>query len=75
MNIAEAMAKGIKPLVHNYFGSSFFYPRKFIFNTQDECVAIAERDYNPAFCRAFVADRFSLQEQLAHVDAVLDSLV
>ena len=36
--IMEAMARGIKPVIHNYYGASEQYPEKLLFNTVAEAV-------------------------------------
>ncbi len=37
-NIAEAMARGIKPIIHNFDGAKSLWPSELIYNTIDEAV-------------------------------------
>ena len=36
--IAEGMAKGLKPLIHNFYGANEIWPKEYIWNTIDECL-------------------------------------
>jgi len=40
MNLLEAMAMGIRPVIHNWGGSQFLYPWEYIFNIADEAVSM-----------------------------------
>ena len=53
--IAEAMAAGLKPLIHNFPGAARLYPSELTFNTVAQCVdAALSDDYAPAAYRRFV---------------------
>ena len=68
MNVLESMAKGLKPIIHDWVGAEGLYPEHFRFRTVEEAVAlIRSDDYAPAAYRAFVAERYALAQQ---VDAV-----
>ncbi len=59
-NVIEAMAKGIKPVVHNWPGAEQQFPAGVIFNTIDEAVKIIkEETYNAAGYRELVREKFS----------------
>ncbi|WP_457983339.1 glycosyltransferase family 4 protein [Bacillus paralicheniformis] len=46
MSAMEAMAKGIKPLIHNFYGAKTIYDESVVWNTIDEFVAmITSGDY------------------------------
>ncbi|MBN2133944.1 MAG: glycosyltransferase [Sedimentisphaerales bacterium] len=72
VNIAEGMAKGLKPVVHNYPGARAAYPDEWIFGTAQECRDIVlashfdRREY-----RAYVAQRWSTEKVLPQIDALL----
>lgn len=68
---AEAMAKGIKPLIHNFWRASDIWPREFIWNSVDDALAmIHNMDYNSAKYRQFVAERYSLDRMMAGLNEV-----
>ena len=60
-NIIEAMAKGIKPVVHNWQGASDQFPADTIFNSVAEAVRmITEPSYPSWQYRQWVEQRYSL---------------
>jgi len=60
-NIIEAMAKGIKPVVHNWPGAVNQFPTDYVFNSISEAVDIIEdKDISPMNARGWVEDRYSL---------------
>lgn len=66
--ILEAMAKGIKPVIHNFYVAEEFYPDEYIFNTIDEAIKmIVSEDYDSEKYRHFVEENCSLEEQIAEV--------
>ena len=73
VGIMEAMATGIKPIIHNFYGASEIYPRKYLFNTIDECCdMVLSDDYNPQEYRKFIEDNYSLQAQLDRIEELLN---
>lgn len=74
LSIMEAMATGIKPIIHNFYGASEIYPRKYLFNTIDECCdMVLSDDYNPWEYRKFIEDNYSLQAQLCKIEKLLNT--
>jgi len=75
-NIAEAMAKGIKPLIHNFCGAGEIWPEEFLFNTLDELVDVIEsNEYDSLRCRDWIKEKYDLnivvnnmEEELIEVD-------
>lgn len=73
--ILEAMTKGIKPVIHNFYIAEEFYPKDFIFNTIDEAVEmITSEDYDSVKYRKFVEDKSSLEQQIKQISDILSSL-
>jgi len=73
--IAEAMARGLKPVIHNFPGASAIWPKEYLFNTIDECRRmIVSGEYDSAAYRKYIEEHYSLAAQLACVDALLDEL-
>jgi glycosyltransferase involved in cell wall biosynthesis len=59
-NVLEAMAKGIKPVVHNWPGSRDQFPEHLVFDTIPGAVSIITApEYCPQTYRDWVIDRYS----------------
>lgn len=70
-NVIEAMAKGIKPVIHNWPGAEGQFP-EFVFNTVDEAVkAITSESYDSKSYKQEVEARYSLQNIKQVVDLAL----
>jgi len=65
-NVIEAMAKGIKPVVHNWPGASDQFPETF--NTAAEAVLQMSGQYDSAEYRRIVEERFGL----GNIEKVVD---
>ena len=73
--IAEAMARGIKPIIYNFLFAEEIWDDKFMFNTIDEAVEmISDKNYNSKVYRSFIKDRYSLNNQLIKIKDLLISL-
>jgi len=71
-NIAEAMARGIKPIIHNFDGAKTLWPNELIYNTIDEAVErITEQTYDSESYRRFIEDNYSLEEQIYEIEEIL----
>ncbi|MCK9328081.1 MAG: glycosyltransferase family 4 protein [Bacteroidales bacterium] len=46
-NVMEAMARGIKPVIHNFYGAEKLYQKKWLWNTTNEAVTIIESGIAP----------------------------
>lgn len=72
VGIMEAMARGIKPLIHNWPGARDLYPDKYIFNTVEEFrQMVLSGDYNSKEYRTYIEENYSLDRQLEEIDRVL----
>lgn len=71
--VLEAMAKGIKPVIHNYYGNPHkYFLREVIFNSIDEAVQIfLSDDYDSAKYRSFVEQRYDLKKQLQLIEQIV----
>jgi glycosyltransferase involved in cell wall biosynthesis len=70
-NIAEAMAMGIKPIVHNFYGAKDLWLKDTLFNFIDEIPNVIMSDYRSEEYRMFVEDLYSLEKQVLNVFRVL----
>lgn len=73
-NIAEAMAKGVRPLIHHFPGAEEVFPREWLFATVEECAALSRKPANPASLRDFVERRYSLERHLGRLAELLAPL-
>ena len=72
MGICEAMAMGIKPIIHNFVGAENIYDKGYLWNTIDEFVDMVEgEDYDSKVYRSYVAEHFSPDKTLKRIDRVI----
>lgn len=71
--IAEAMSKGIKPLIHDWIGARDIWPEKLIWNDIDDLVALIDEDeYDSAGYRAYVKENYSIEKLADTMKAKID---
>ncbi|WNB92723.1 glycosyltransferase [Bacillus sp. NEB1478] len=76
VGIMEAMARGMKPLIHNFVGARGIFPPEYIWNTFDECYKMLSVDeYNPIKYRNFIKNKYSLDKQEEMVHTVIRELL
>ena len=74
-SIAEAMALGIKPVVHNFPYATRIWPEQILYNTVDEAVGmITSNVYGSQAYRNFIEEHYSLVEQVTRIRQVLGTL-
>lgn len=75
VGLMEAMARGLKPAIHNFVGARNFYPPHFIWNTIPEFVEmISEQRHFPKEYRDFIKGNYSLEKQLKSIDNIIDNV-
>lgn len=71
MGVLEAMACGLKPVVHNFPGASETFPSEFLFNIAEEfCSRICSDVYEPQRYRTYVEERYTLKNQLNKINNI-----
>lgn len=60
--VMEAMAKGIKPLIHNFVGARTLFPSELVFNTMEEAADMLAGPYESKAYRAFIQARYGREE-------------
>ncbi|HGJ65033.1 TPA: glycosyltransferase, partial [bacterium] len=71
--IADAMACGLKPIIHNFIGAKELYPQKYIFNTvSDFSKMVLSDEYNPIEYREYIENNYSQDNQLKEIDKILN---
>jgi len=74
VGLMEAMARGLKPVIHNFVGARGLYPEKYIWNTIPEFVQkITESSYDSSTYRHFIAEHYSLGLQLKKLKKIFGS--
>ncbi len=81
--IAEGMAQGLVPLVHNWIGSDFFYPKENIFVCPEDAIQIIrkfedltdknKKKYRESM-RAHIVNNFTFERQIADIRKALEEL-
>ncbi|MHA1882471.1 MAG: glycosyltransferase [Candidatus Thorarchaeota archaeon] len=72
--IAEAMAKGIKPLIHDFFGSRDLWPENLIWRDLEELDALLDQPYESDAYRQWVKERYSLDTQVQRIEQLFADL-
>jgi len=73
MGLLEAMACGLKPVIHNFPGAGQIFPSEFLFNIAEEfCTQILSDSYQPQRYRKFVEDNYSLKNQLRSINFIFN---
>lgn len=73
MPMAEAMLKGIKPVIHHWWGAAELYPPELVWDSVDQAVeSIFSSDYDSASYRKFIEDNYSMDRQVESVEKWLD---
>ena len=74
-SIAEAMASGIKPIVHNFPYATRIWPEQVLYNTVDEAVGmITSNVYGSQAYRNFIEEHYSMVEQITRIRRILSTL-
>jgi hypothetical protein len=66
---AEAAAKGIKPLVHNFYRARDIWPDDWVWTTLDELYAKFHSGYNSASYREFIESNYTLEHMMKGINA------
>jgi tetratricopeptide (TPR) repeat protein len=75
MGILEAMACGLKPIIHNFPGAGEIFNSEYLFNIPEEfCQQILSDSYEPYKYRKYVEDNYPLKKQLAEINNIMIQL-
>ena len=76
ISVMQAMAKGIKPIIHNFVGARNIYPQALIWNTIDDAVnMIVSNEYKSEEYSYFVEKYFQLDYQLEKIKSLFLDLI
>lgn len=80
-SIAEGMASGLLPLIHNWFGADMLYPQEYLFRTPDDCLRLlqkletADKKVLAINNHQFITDRFNQKSKLDEIYLVLQKVL
>jgi len=76
-NIMEGMAKGIKPIIHNFDGADELFDKQFLFSNIDEAVEkIITGEYNSSYYREYIEKKgWTLEKQIEEFKRLINELV
>lgn len=70
--INEACLVGVKPVIHNFWGSSGVWPKEWIWNTVSEAVQmIKSNNYNSYEYYNYVKEKYPFQKMIDSYDSIL----
>lgn len=69
--VAEAMAKGIKVAINNFWGADELWPKDLIYSNFKEFCDILEAPYESQRYRTWVEERYSLASQIKKIEELL----
>lgn len=76
MSVMQAMAKGIKPIIHNFVGAKEIYHNGYLWNSIEEAVSmVAEENYDSKEYRTFISDNYSLEKGMNEIKGLLTELI
>jgi 2-polyprenyl-3-methyl-5-hydroxy-6-metoxy-1,4-benzoquinol methylase/glycosyltransferase involved in cell wall biosynthesis len=73
LGIMEGMARGIKPIIHNFVGAKQQFD-KYVWNSIDECKRMLNEEYNSFDYRKYIESKFSLEDQMNQIFTILNNL-
>lgn len=74
MSIMQGMAKGIKPLIHNFVGANSIYNKNLIWTTIDELLDLTEAEYESQEYKHFIEENYSIEKQIEKILGGLSSI-
>jgi len=74
VGLMEAMACGLKPVIHNFVGARDIYPEKFLWNTIPEFIQrITSDDYSSIEYRNYIEEHYDLKRQLDSIETIISN--
>lgn len=80
-SIAEGMASGVLPLIHDWLGADQLYPKQYVFTTPNDSVRLlkeiesGDRPQMQQECRNFIAGRYDNRRQLKKIESLITSIL
>ncbi|MCT8976129.1 glycosyltransferase [Clostridium sp. CX1] len=75
VSVMQAMAKGIKPIVHNFVGAKNIYSEDYVWNTITEAISmIYNGKYSSNEYKEFIAKNYSYENQIKSIKSCVKEL-
>ncbi|WP_082234760.1 glycosyltransferase [Halobacillus massiliensis] len=75
MSVMEGMAKGLKPLVHNFYGAKLIYDPSFVWSSIDEFVEmVLSNEYSPVTYRNYIEQNYSLDSKVNKLNNLMGNI-
>ena len=80
-SIAEGMASGLMPLIHNWYGAKHLYPEEHLFADPDACLELVKNfenndSYKQALLnRKFISNRYNLDDKFSQISRLMNKVV
>ena len=80
-SIAEGMASGLMPLIHNWYGAKYLYPEEHLYADPDSCLELvrefekADRSRQAQINRKFITDRYNLDDKFSQISRLMNKVV
>lgn len=75
LSVMQAMAKGIKPVIHNFAGAEGIYDKKYLWNTIGEAVQmISDGNYDSEEYRSFIGRNYPVEKQLEAINGIFGGI-
>lgn len=75
MSVMQAMAKGIKPIIHNFVGAKNIYDKKYVWNTIVDAIDILKDcDYDSKEYVGFIKNNYSIAKEIKCLKELLKSI-
>jgi glycosyltransferase involved in cell wall biosynthesis len=69
----EAMSKGIRPVIHHFWGADKIWPDKYLYLTTNEAAdQILSEDYNRKEYRDFIVNKYPMSKMLEQYDKIIN---
>jgi len=80
-SIAEGMASGLMPLIHNWYGAKLLYPEEHLFADPEACLELVkEFEKNDSskqaqMNRKFISNRYNLDDKFSQISRLMNKVV
>ncbi|QQE80325.1 glycosyltransferase [Alicyclobacillus sp. SO9] len=76
LSIMEAMAKGIKPLVHHFYGAESVYDKSYIWSGIEDLIEmVTSKDYASEGYRTFIKEHYEFTNQMKKIGTEIEALL
>lgn len=80
-SLAEGMASGLMPLIHNWYGAKYIYPNEYLFDDPDTCLDILKKyeqcnkEEEAEKNRRYIAGRYNANDKFNQMSRLLNKEV